>query len=219
MAKRITSPEEYQAAFGESTCRERTLQYALDIRKFEIELYWKRATYFWTLIAATFGGYFALATYANTRPVMVFLVACIGLVLSTGWYLVNRGSKYWQANWERHVDSLEDEVVGPLYKTTISNEQFPWRRVWDGYPYSVSKVNQLISLFVVFIWGGLAISSFSGLTLPSSMAEVAPWILAATTILFIILLFTLGRGGSQGRSRPVDFRISELVPFDHDQDR
>jgi len=29
-----------------------------DIRKFEIELYWKRAAYFWALIAVAFAGYF-----------------------------------------------------------------------------------------------------------------------------------------------------------------
>ena len=32
----------------------RALAYALDIRKFEIELYWKRGTYFWAFIAAAF---------------------------------------------------------------------------------------------------------------------------------------------------------------------
>ena len=33
---------------------------ALDIRKFEIDLYWKRAAYFWTFIAAAFGAYFLM---------------------------------------------------------------------------------------------------------------------------------------------------------------
>ncbi|WP_437438215.1 RipA family octameric membrane protein, partial [Vibrio cholerae] len=35
---------------------------ASDIRKFEIELYWKRATYFWALIAVAFAGFFAVAS-------------------------------------------------------------------------------------------------------------------------------------------------------------
>ena len=34
--------------------RKKALKQVLDIRKFEIELYWKRATYFWTFIAAMF---------------------------------------------------------------------------------------------------------------------------------------------------------------------
>jgi hypothetical protein len=219
MPKRITTGDEYRTEFGESKLRERALQYALDIRKFEIELYWKRATYFWTLIAATFGGYFALAAHEKTGPVLLFLLSCIGLVLSIGWYLVNRGSKYWQSNWERHVDSLEDELMGPLYKTTISNEQFAWLHFWGGYPYSVSRVNQLISLFVVSVWFGLAISSFPGGILPFWITRAGPWILAATTVLFIILLLTLGRGGSQGEARRVDFHRNELVPFDHDRRR
>jgi len=36
---------------------EKALNLALDIRKFEIELYWKRATYFWTFIGAALAGY------------------------------------------------------------------------------------------------------------------------------------------------------------------
>ena len=34
---------------------------AWEIRNFEIEMYWKRANYFWAFIASTFVGYFALA--------------------------------------------------------------------------------------------------------------------------------------------------------------
>ena len=217
MAKRITSPEEYELVFGESERQNRALEYALDIRKFEIELYWRRATYFWTLIAATFAGYLALAS-ASSKPLLLFLVGCIGLVLSLGWYLVNRGSKYWQTNWERHVDCLEDEFIGPLYKTTISNQQFRFFRFWDGYPYSVSKINQLISLFVFMVWLGIAIASFLTLICPSFMSSdgtwtrVVAWLLGATTILFVGALFWLACGGSQGKPRPVDFYTSDLVP-------
>lgn len=35
------------------------LDRALDSRKFEIELYWKRATYFWAFLAVTLAGYSA----------------------------------------------------------------------------------------------------------------------------------------------------------------
>src|ERR1035437_2713319 len=104
MGIRVRDSEHYQAQFPDRAKREYAYKLALEIRRFEIELYWKRTTYFWTLIAATFAGYFALASSGNSRaPGLLFLVSCIGLVLSTGWYLVNRGSKYWQANWESHV--------------------------------------------------------------------------------------------------------------------
>lgn len=59
-----TSPEEYLAHFaGDGRAHQRqvkALEQAHDIRKFEIDLYWKRAAYFWTFIAATFAGYFLL---------------------------------------------------------------------------------------------------------------------------------------------------------------
>jgi hypothetical protein len=36
------------------------LKYAHDIRKFEIDLYWRRAAYFWTFIGAAFAAYVLL---------------------------------------------------------------------------------------------------------------------------------------------------------------
>ncbi len=217
MGKRIQGLENYRTEFLDvdnvgADKRKRAYKLALEIRQFEIEMYWKRATYFWTLLAATFAGYFALASSdrANDHPGLLFLLSCIGLILSTGWYLVNRGSKYWQENWERHVDSLEDEFAGPLYKTTISNERYCWYKFWEGYPFSVSKVNQLISLYVVLVWIALAISSFPPLHTSACFALHKPCILAAVTAVFLVLLIWMGQGGSQDKPRKVDFHKSEL---------
>jgi formate hydrogenlyase subunit 3/multisubunit Na+/H+ antiporter MnhD subunit len=212
MSKQIRGLQSYQEEFSDAKRRERAYKLALEIRQFEIELYWKRATYFWTLLAATFAGYLALASSdkSATHPNLLFLVSCIGLVLSTSWYLVNRGSKYWQENWERHVDSLEDEFAGPLYKTTISNERFRWYKFWEGYPFSVSKVNQLTSLFVALVWLALAICSFPLRHLPACYAALEPFALAAVTAIFLILLVTLGKGRSQNKPRRVHFHKSDL---------
>jgi hypothetical protein len=209
----IHSEKGYKQAFSEENSKRQSkaLECALDIRKFEIELYWKRASYFWTLIAASFAGFFALSTSDEPRPrMLIFLVSSIGLLLSLGWYLVNRGSKYWQENWERHVDLLETEIMGPLYKTTIAGEEFSALKFWGGYPYSVSKVNQLISLFVALTWCGLWAMSFSDVVGLWDVRRPAPWVLAAATCTFVVLLLTLGRGGSEGRPRSVNFRTSAL---------
>ena len=61
----MTAEQQYKDSFGLGTNADKAkvesaLQHALDIRKFEISLYWQRGTYFWTLIAATFAGYFAV---------------------------------------------------------------------------------------------------------------------------------------------------------------
>jgi len=220
MGIRIPDLEHYQAQFPDQVKRDCAYKLALQIRQFEIELYWKRATYFWTLIAASFAGYFALATSKEPHPSLVFLLSCIGLVLSTSWYLVNRGSKYWQENWERHVDLLEDEFAGPLYKTTIANEQFRFWKPEDGYPFSVSKVNQLTSLYVAMVWLGLAIFSFPLSHVPAYFVAARPyaeqyraWFLGLFTLVFLgWLICRGGRGGSQGKAREVDFYKSPIVP-------
>ena len=69
----------------------KTFQNALDIRKFEIELYWKRTTYFWAFIASSF------ATILNPQPIKFY-------------------------------------------------------RITKEYPFSVSKINQILSIFIILIW-------------------------------------------------------------------
>src|SRR5437588_12673812 len=87
------------------------------IRNFEIEMYWKRATYFWAFIASTFVGYFALTASDTYRRVdqfhhaEVYFVICVGFILSFAWLLTNIGSKTWQRHWEVHVDLLDDRFT------------------------------------------------------------------------------------------------------------
>lgn len=155
--------EEYRRAFllgASKSDSERILSFALDIRKFEIDLYWKRATYFWAFLAVTLAGYFTLLTAKDIsedqRGKALLIVSCLGFVFSVAWYFVNRGSKFWQENWEKHVDLLEDSVIGPLYKTVLSDDTLHFAKVWGPYPFSVSKLNQLLSLFFVFLFFLLA---------------------------------------------------------------
>lgn len=141
---------------------ERALLIALDIRKFEIELYWKRATYFWTFIAAALAAFGAIqaASIQNKTDLSVTL-SCLGIVFSIGWLCVNRGSKHWQENWENHVDMLEDEVHGPLYKVIITRSKPKGTWEWFQHAingpsqFSVSKINQIISIYVSVLWVGL----------------------------------------------------------------
>ena len=138
---------------------EKALDHALDIRKFEIELYWKRAMYFWAFIGATLAGYGAVqASSIETKNDLSVILACLGIVFSFGWFCVNKGSKKWQENWENHVDLLKDDVTGPLYKVVLGRPKpkgiKPWisRLITGPYGFSVSKINQMISLYVTFLW-------------------------------------------------------------------
>ncbi len=129
---------------------------AMDVRKFEIELYWKRGAYFWTFIGVALAAYGALLAAkdmeAETRSDALFAVACLGLVFAFAWHLVNRASKFWQRNWEYQVDVLEDAAIGPLYKTVFSKSGSRLLDLTDAYPFSVSNINQLLSLFVVSVF-------------------------------------------------------------------
>ncbi|EPM5497418.1 hypothetical protein [Vibrio fluvialis] len=139
---------------------------AADIRKFEIELYWKRATYFWALIAVTFAGYFAVASASMdaAKPLFLTIIASTGFVFTFAWFSANKGSKYWQENWENHIELLEDSVTGPLYKSHLQRP--PQDGFFENYitgpkRYSVSKINQWVAVFTLFIWTSLIIYSLS----------------------------------------------------------
>ncbi|MEQ8738884.1 MAG: hypothetical protein RIE87_16700 [Rhodospirillales bacterium] len=217
IATEIKTIEAYEAVFKDFNKAE-ALKYALDIRKFEIDLYWKRAAYFWSLIAATFAGFFALASTGDkTLATLMFPVSCIGLVLAVGWYAVNRGSKYWQENWERHVDALEEIEIGPLYKTTLKLTLFDFFKPLAGFRYSVSKINQIISLYIVFVWSGLFIHTIPKQVLPpnleslkSSLIGMGPQILAILTSIFVFSILLFGLSGSQKKSRQIRFLRSHL---------
>ena len=43
------------------------IKIALETRKFEIELYWKRATYFWAFLVSAFGIYFYTYTMDDAK--------------------------------------------------------------------------------------------------------------------------------------------------------
>lgn len=118
---------------------EKAFDVVLDTRKFEIEMYWKRATYFWAFIASTFVGYVALLDKELFFP--AFLISCVGIILSFAWHFINLGSKAWQRHWEKHMDLLEDPFVGPLYKT-----------VYPVKTYSVSKINEIVSCVFIIVW-------------------------------------------------------------------
>jgi hypothetical protein len=175
------------------------LRQALDIRKFEIDLYWRRATYFWAFIGAAFAGYgIAQGLKDPIKTDLAVFVGCLGLVFSFAWYCVNRGSKRWQTNWEYHVDNLEDDVIGPLYKTVISGPapQGLLKRIeaWIVGPgnFSVSKINQIVSAFVTVLWAALVFNALPPFDLKASVNWYYTFLLS-TALMAIILMLTLGR--------------------------
>lgn len=196
--ERSENEQHYRAAFGIEPSKpcitKKAHELALDIRKFEIQLYWQRTAYFWALIAAAFAGYFVVQSieHFEDRSLIAFVIACIGFIFSLAWLFVNRGSKFWQENWENHVDMLEDDIAGPLYKTILQRpkEEPDWfeRHIYGPSGKSVSKINQWVSLFTVVIWVLLALRA----VLPFDFSAPISWmhvLVLVITLIFVWLLW------------------------------
>ncbi|MFN6944443.1 MAG: hypothetical protein ACK4ND_05815 [Cytophagaceae bacterium] len=201
--------QQYQNQFS-GTKREKALERAWKNRDFEIELYWKRATYFWTFLVATFAGYFVVISRQEVVavfPQAEYIVICLGLTFSLAWYLANKGSKKWQENWERHIDLLEQEVTGNLYKTVL-----------DKTGYSVSGINKLVSLFIVIIWILMGIRFLITQKTYIGSLENIDWItsIATTvTIIFSILLYREKKDAPKENKFPeISFSLREFIYVD-----
>lgn len=141
-----------QALFGTEYPKRESLEKALDraweTRSFEIELYWKRALYFWGFISAIFVAYVAVLDLK--LDMLALLLSLAGVLFSFSFYLANRGSKFWQENWEAHIDILESEMEGNLYKVVM--KQNKKKHILSAMPYSVSNINSFLSLFLTVFW-------------------------------------------------------------------
>ena len=171
----MSERDNYYAEYWDCPEKQReALRQALSNRQFEIDYYWKRTTYFWTLTAAALAGYFALAypkSSTNAGQFSSFAVGCLGLLISTSWFFVNKGSKFWHENWENHVSALCPPETGSLFRKVLRrpNEGFLWfLRVTRPAPISVSKINQWVSLYVTCFWLGL-------IGLASPLGGSPPW--------------------------------------------
>lgn len=218
-----TKEDQYKQSFGlgqppDPKKAEAALQHALDIRKFEIGLYWQRATYFWALIAVAFAGYFAVLAAehmsAADKAFNAFVIACVGLIFSLSWFLANRGSKYWQENWENHVDMLEDGITGPLYKTILhrpKNANFLSRAIEGPAPFSVSQINQWVSLFTLLIWVCLIWVVLPSYDREADVSTRHAAIGAATVLAALLLLFRTESNIVKGHKHSMSVKRTAVI--------
>lgn len=127
MANREMSPRErYFERLGlgnagsRRTRQEAALERAYVLRSMEIELVWKRATYFLavqTVLFAALG--FASSKQFQGSPLLTLGLAMTGFATAWLGVLGARGARFWQQNWEMHIDLLEDEIEGRLHKIAL----------------------------------------------------------------------------------------------------
>lgn len=176
---------------------EQLCKIALETRSFEIKLYWQRTTYYWAFIAADIAAYALvyskIESFSTLSYALLAILSVLGILFSCGWLLANRGSKFWQENWEGHMGLLIRAKYGPIFQTIALPKS---KGFWGtgGYPYSVSRVNQWISIFVLFMWIGLFSYPFCkllGLNLSDDCIDRCQlgWILLGCALVGCIILF------------------------------
>ncbi len=169
--------DDFVSAINKSK-RERAYEIASDIRKFEIGLFWQRAAYFWAFITVVYAAYFKVLKdiYDREHGRLPLVILCLlGLFFSFSWFLTSKASKHWQENWELHLDLLEDEVTGPLYKTYLEEKS-----------YSASKINIYAGVIVSICAGGLLLYEFA--VFAKERLHLNGWLGVSVCLLFFLLV-------------------------------
>ena len=119
----------------------------LDLRKFEIENFWKRTLFFWGTLAILLVAYFKQAG----QDKYLVCLSLIGLLYNIIFSLSIRGSKYWQEHWEVKASEFENKLQFKLLNDDSWNPTFESRFTYP-YRFSVSKLTMLLSDLTVLMW-------------------------------------------------------------------
>ena len=161
--------------------RKAALDRSHEIRFFEIDLYWKRANYFWLLQAAVFTA--VALTIKSGKDLFFTLVplALSSLGFLTAWasFLAALSSKFWQRNWEHHIDVLEGEFEGNLYKTVYVSR--------SGSRWSLTSVNEKTILFFSMFW--IVILIFTSITANPNWHVAGHFVVPNLTESFTVILW------------------------------
>jgi hypothetical protein len=158
------------------------------------------------LSGVAFAGFFALSQKGPTEPFSLLAVCCLGYIISFAWLLANRGSKYWQENWEVQVDLLENFNIGPIFKTNIKPDRSALNQLnlFAPYPFSVTKINQILSGFVCLLWLVLLWKSVDEMGFGFSGTFSYPGATLLITFIFSVMLFKFGRTSLEAE-KPINF--------------
>lgn len=161
------------------------LEVALDTRKFEIGLYWQRTRYFFGAFLALGGFSLILALLGLCGKVeqdliytLLITVECVGIVAASAWVCANRGSKYWQVNWEQYVDVLGEDFIGPLFQHPIDPKKNKKKR------YSVSNVNLTLSRYVLGVWLAILVLTIVAWCFSSECSLCKEWSKTCLLLIF-----------------------------------
>jgi uncharacterized membrane protein len=208
--------ENYDTLFGisqeavDATARskqKRALERAWQTRNFEIDKFWNRTAFFWSFIAIVFGAFAAVTTKkveaSTSLPYLELYLILLGIIVSVAWLLVVKGSKFWQENWEAHINHLEDAITGPLYKTVYTEGK---------NAFSVSRINIILAIVVIVVWCLLLINYLLHCdTVQKLMEIISPYFgqFAAILLPVVLTVFCIIAMVVWGRSAGGRYRIDK----------
>ena len=168
---------------------------AIRAREFEIDLFWKRALFFWGFLAAAF---VALAATHGKSPRLAVVVASFGAVCAWTWTLANRGSKFWYESWEKKLQTAEPPITGPFFAQIETPKHEGW---WlSARRYSVSRLAIGLSDFTLFVWIVILGREVIGLwwkCVPEWLANTVATAIAVGSLVYAAVLWAKCREHSQ----------------------
>lgn len=172
--------------------------YTTRILENEIELFWKRSSFFWLFTGSAFVGFGVLWDKADKD--LPLAIACFGLICSLSWTLANRGTKYWQYVWEQKLKSVQRAALGRLIYFEGVSRSDPAGPIWGASRYSVTKLAIALSDFSVLIWLTLGVKA-------SPLMQARPWeyvpiVLVLGTILYALAILVGTRSSSRDELLP-----------------
>jgi len=144
-----------------------------ELYKLEIDLYWKRSTFCWAIVASFFAGFLLLTNNKeNVDRILVLLTAVIGFLVTYSWFLMNIGGKHW-------ID---------FFKIGVDITSYEYALFDNKHYFSVTRINLSLSGILSFIWVALIVYSNFGLDWRQHRDYIAGLIIDAFMIFSVFLI-------------------------------
>ncbi|AKE61458.1 hypothetical protein PU088_003309 [Citrobacter farmeri] len=165
---------------------------AHSIRNFEIELFWKRASYCFTIIAAliTLCGVLASTYFKpdiserdHNLLLLIAFISFLGVVFTIMSHLMTVSGEYWKRNWELHISMLEPLFSGRIYSTHLVSSE---NRT------SISRMLLLFFMAIYVCW--LVILGF---VLKENENFIIPLFIILVASVVYIVIFTFSKNKTQ----------------------
>ena len=102
----------------ETNDKDKSLDRVLEQLRFEIELSWKRATYFSVFIAGTYAALYKIA-YCRNDYFLGLLICIFGVGIALIWCRANLANIFWQKHWEKRLKKVNKDWEHRFYSKRV----------------------------------------------------------------------------------------------------